>query len=109
MRNIIAIAIAGLLLGQAGCASVNVRESQPPPASTGAPAPADARPAPVIRRENADLRAQLTKLEDDNRQWNGGNGTIGAIDAKKNEIRALKDQKGQLEHDRDRYKKMLKD
>jgi hypothetical protein len=104
MHKIITLAfILGAALLAAGCADVNVdvsdfrvpggqQASPPPPPDPGS----DPRGAAEIQRDNAQLRRTLAELEKNHRDWEV------AIDRKEREIEALKDQRHDLEEQRDR-------
>lgn len=107
-RNITLLCLLGAGLLPAGCININadasglggrpeVRETPPPdPAS-------DPRSIADLNRENAQLRQNLAKLEQDNRAWEA------AVDRQENENGALEKQRDALEDQRDRAKDALGD
>ena len=105
-RFLLPVMFFSLLGCVGGCLVVN---SKPPPSQTYvAPAPAQAQSADAqtmnqLRQENAQLRAQRDKLEQDSRQWQS------AVDARQQELNDLKAQRDQIKKERDRYKKALGD
>ena len=106
-RNVILLCLLGAGLLLTGCININadasglggrqeVRETPPPdPAS-------DPRSVAVLHRENAQLRQNLARLEQNHQAWQA------AIDRQKDEKKALENQRDDLENQRDRAKKALK-
>jgi chromosome segregation ATPase len=103
LKNAIFICVlAAGMWGLGGCVIVDKQKPSPAPAPRhyDSPPPDDGRSAQQLRSQNAALRSQLQKLEDDNRRWES------AITHREAEIRDLKRQRDDLKKDRDRYKKL---
>lgn len=97
------LTIGLLLVGTVllGCGEVNVRRGNGGYNQSAAQMPADNRPAGELQKENAQLRQQLSKLEEDNNKWQA------AVDARKEQLKSLERQRDQVEKDRNRYKKAM--
>ena len=102
--------LAGLSL-LAGCADITVRRPEPatyappppPPTQPGATAPpADPRTIADLQRENARLRTDLAKLEQNYQGWRA------SLRTKDAEVKQLKDQRDRVEEERDAWKKKWK-
>jgi septal ring factor EnvC (AmiA/AmiB activator) len=105
MMGFVSLLTVGLLA--AGCVNVKADASGLGKSSerTAAPPPnaaADSRSVADLQRENAQLRDRLNQLEKDRQAWQS------TVDRQKDEIHALKQQRENLEKERDRYKKALK-
>ena len=107
-RNVTLLCLLGAGLMLTGCINIKadasrlggrqeVRETPPPnPAS-------DPRSIADLPRENVQLRQNLVRLERDHQAWQA------ALDRQKDEKKALENQRDDLENQRDRAKKALKD
>ena len=90
---------AVMALGLIGCINATA------PRTIGTPSPQsyqeapDNRSAAAIRNENAQLRPQLAELEDYHVRW------VAAVDARQDELKALKQQRDAMEDARDEAKK----
>ena len=107
-RNTTLLCLLGAALLLTGCININADASglggRPEVRQTPPPDPAgDPRSITGLRRENAQLRQNLAQLEQNYKVWQA------VIDRQKDEKKALENQRDDLEDQRDRAEKALKD